>query len=221
MGPLPRRGRRPAILALGAADAPLDRAAGRGRAGACLRRRGAAGLAGPALSLIPAASRARGGRVRPGAGPLPALRRGGRLLAARGRSASRCCWCWTICTVPTCPRCGCSSSSWPKPATAACWCWAPTVTPSSTRQHPLADSLLQLHRHAQVQRLLLGGFSRRRDGRVRRRRGAELAPELGVLMHEQTEGHPLFLAEMMRDLLPARAARHRPQPVAAPAQGRA
>ena len=25
-------------------------------------------------------------------------------------------------------------------------------------------------------------------------------------MHEQTEGHPLFLAEMVRDLLPSRAA---------------
>jgi tetratricopeptide (TPR) repeat protein len=73
-----------------------------------------------------------------------------------------------------------------------------------TRQHPLADSLLQLHRHAQVQRLLLGGFSAAETAEFVAAAGL-VTPELGVLMHEQTEGHPLFLAEMVRDMLPAQA----------------
>jgi DNA-binding NarL/FixJ family response regulator len=73
-----------------------------------------------------------------------------------------------------------------------------------TRHHALADSLLQLHRHAQVQRLLLGGFSAAETAEFVAAAGLA-APELGVLMHEQTEGHPLFLAEMVRDLLPSRA----------------
>jgi DNA-binding CsgD family transcriptional regulator len=74
-----------------------------------------------------------------------------------------------------------------------------------TRQHPLADSLLQLHRHASVQRLLLGGFSAAETAEFVAAAGLP-APDLAVLMHEQTEGHPLFLAEMVRDMLPARAA---------------
>ncbi len=47
---------------------------------------GAAGLAGPALRSAPAAGGTGVGPRRPGAGPLPALRCGGRLLAARGRA---------------------------------------------------------------------------------------------------------------------------------------
>jgi len=74
-----------------------------------------------------------------------------------------------------------------------------------TRQHPLADSLLQLHRHAQVQRLLLGGFSAAETAEFVAASGLA-APELGALMHEQTEGHPLFLAEMVRDMLPSPSA---------------
>jgi DNA-binding CsgD family transcriptional regulator len=70
-----------------------------------------------------------------------------------------------------------------------------------TRQHPLADSLLHLHRHAQVQRLLLGGFSAAETAEFVAASGLA-APELGAL----TEGHPLFLAEMVRDMLPSRAA---------------
>ena len=74
-----------------------------------------------------------------------------------------------------------------------------------TRQHPLSDCLLQLHRHAQVQRLLLGGFSAAETAEFVAAAGLA-APGLGVLMHERSEGHPLFLAEMVRDLLPAHAA---------------
>ena len=74
-----------------------------------------------------------------------------------------------------------------------------------TRQHPLSESLLQLHRHAQVQRLLLGGFSAAETAEFIAAAGLA-APGASVLMHEQTEGHPLFLAEMVRDMLPAHAA---------------
>jgi len=74
-----------------------------------------------------------------------------------------------------------------------------------TRQHPLTEILMQLHRHAHVQRLLLGGFSAAETAEFVAAAGLA-TPELGALMHEQTEGHPLFLAEMMRDMTPARAA---------------
>ena len=84
----------------------------------------------PRFATVPAASR-------DGSRPRPTRRRPASCSSTRWpasgsarRSASRCCWCWTTCTVPTCPRCGCSSSSWPKPAAAACWCWAPTATPN-------------------------------------------------------------------------------------------
>jgi DNA-binding CsgD family transcriptional regulator/tetratricopeptide (TPR) repeat protein len=71
--------------------------------------------------------------------------------------------------------------------------------------HPLSQTLLQLQRHAQVQRLLLGGFSAAETAEFVAAAGLS-APEWGVLMHERSEGHPLFLAEMVRDLLPSRAA---------------
>ena len=83
-----------------------------------------------------------------------------------------------------------------------------------TRQHPLSDVLVQLHRHADVQRLLLGGFSATETAEYVAAAGLA-APELGSLMHEQTEGHPLFLAEMLRDMLPSRGA----EPPARPAAG--
>jgi DNA-binding CsgD family transcriptional regulator len=73
-----------------------------------------------------------------------------------------------------------------------------------TAQHPLNQTLLQLQRHAQVQRLLLGGFSPAETAEFVAAAGLS-APEWGVLMHERSEGHPLFLSEMVRDLLPARA----------------
>lgn len=69
-----------------------------------------------------------------------------------------------------------------------------------TRQHPLADTLAQLHRHTHVQRLLLGGFSPAETARFVAAAGVA-SPELSAALHEQTEGHPLFLAELTRDLL--------------------
>ena len=74
-----------------------------------------------------------------------------------------------------------------------------------TRQHPLTDTLAQLHRHADLRRLLLGGFSAAETAEFVAAAGLA-APELGALMHEQTEGHPLFLAEMVREMLPSGSA---------------
>jgi DNA-binding CsgD family transcriptional regulator/tetratricopeptide (TPR) repeat protein len=73
-----------------------------------------------------------------------------------------------------------------------------------TLQHPLTEVLVQLHRHARVQRLLLGGFTATETAEYVAAAGL-VAPELGSLMHEQTEGHPLFLAEMVREMLPSGA----------------
>ncbi|MFZ5510539.1 MAG: ATP-binding protein [Pseudomonadota bacterium] len=74
-----------------------------------------------------------------------------------------------------------------------------------TRQHPLSDTLAQLHRHAHVQRLLLGGFSPAETAQFVAAAGVA-SPELAAALHDQTEGHPLFLAELTRDILQARDA---------------
>jgi DNA-binding CsgD family transcriptional regulator/tetratricopeptide (TPR) repeat protein len=82
-----------------------------------------------------------------------------------------------------------------------------------TRLHPLTDTLVQLHRHAHVRRLLLGGFSAAETAEFVAAAGLA-APELWALMYEQTEGHPLFLAEMVREMLPSRGAGPSPSPEA-------
>ncbi len=68
------------------------------------------------------------------------------------------------------------------------------------RQHPLADTLAELHRNASVQRLLLGGFSPTETAEfVAAATGADTS-ELAAALHDKTDGHPLFLAELARDL---------------------
>lgn len=69
-----------------------------------------------------------------------------------------------------------------------------------THQHPLAGTLAQLHRHAQVQRLLLGGFSAQETAQFVAAAGVA-SSELAAVLHDQTEGHPLFLTELARDML--------------------
>ena len=69
-----------------------------------------------------------------------------------------------------------------------------------THQHALSDTLAQLHRHAQVQRLLLGGFSAQETAQFVAAAGVA-SSELAAVLHDQTEGHPLFLTELARDLL--------------------
>lgn len=68
-----------------------------------------------------------------------------------------------------------------------------------TRQHPLSDTLAELHRHAVVQRILLGGFSPAETARFVATVDATAPAGLAAMLHEQTEGHPLFLTELVLD----------------------
>ncbi len=80
------------------------------------------------------------------------------------------------------------------------------------RQHPLADTLAQLHRHSRVLRLLLGGFSAAESVQFVAAAGVA-SSEVALTLHDQTDGHPLFLAELTRDLLQPRVAPPRRVPM--------
>ncbi|MBK9608893.1 MAG: AAA family ATPase [Betaproteobacteria bacterium] len=69
-----------------------------------------------------------------------------------------------------------------------------------TRQHPLSDTLAELHRNSSVQRLLLGGFTPAETARFIAAATGAAAPELVSALHDKTAGHPLFLAELAHDL---------------------
>ncbi|MFL6663158.1 MAG: helix-turn-helix transcriptional regulator, partial [Rhizobacter sp.] len=66
---------------------------------------------------------------------------------------------------------------------------------------PLSDTLAQLHRHAHVQRLLLGGFSLAETAEFVAAAAGTASSGLAATLYDQTEGHPLFLAELARDLV--------------------
>lgn len=72
------------------------------------------------------------------------------------------------------------------------------------RQHPLSDTLAQFHRYARVQRLALHGFSAGESARFVAAAGVD-SPDLAAALHEQSEGHPLFLIELTREMLRQRA----------------
>jgi DNA-binding CsgD family transcriptional regulator len=80
------------------------------------------------------------------------------------------------------------------------------------RQHPLADTLAQLHRYSRVLRLLLGGFSRAESVEFVAAVGVA-SSEVALTLHDQTDGHPLFLTELTRDLLQPRVAPPRRVPL--------
>lgn len=67
------------------------------------------------------------------------------------------------------------------------------------RQHPLSDTLAELHRHTPVLRFLLGGFSPAETAQFVTTVVPAASAELAAALHEQTEGHPLFLAELVLD----------------------
>jgi DNA-binding CsgD family transcriptional regulator len=67
-----------------------------------------------------------------------------------------------------------------------------------TRTHPLSDTLGMLARQAGTQRLKLGGFSQDETAQFLGAIGKEPSPGLAAAMHQRTDGHPLFLAEMAR-----------------------
>lgn len=68
------------------------------------------------------------------------------------------------------------------------------------RQHPLSNTLAELHRHASVQRFLLGGFSPAETAQFVAGTTGAASGELVSMLHDQTDGHPLFLAELARAL---------------------
>lgn len=74
-----------------------------------------------------------------------------------------------------------------------------------TRQHPLSDTLAELQRHASVQRFLLGGFSPAETAQFVAAADSAASAELARALHEQTEGHPLFLTELVLDRNEVRA----------------
>ncbi len=75
-----------------------------------------------------------------------------------------------------------------------------------SRQHPLSDTLAELPRHGAVQRLLLGGFNPAETARFVAVAGMAVGADVVAALHDRTEGHPLFLAELVRDLAQARLA---------------
>ncbi|MEO8125045.1 MAG: AAA family ATPase, partial [Burkholderiales bacterium] len=74
-----------------------------------------------------------------------------------------------------------------------------------TRSNPLSDTLSELQRHGPVLRLLLGGFNPTETAEFVANATGTPSAALAALLHEQTEGHPLFLAELARDLRQAGA----------------
>ena len=67
-----------------------------------------------------------------------------------------------------------------------------------TRSHPLQDTIGALARQSSTQRLKLAGFSEDETTQFVAAVGARQAPGLAAAMHQRTDGHPLFLAEMAR-----------------------
>lgn len=67
-----------------------------------------------------------------------------------------------------------------------------------TRGHPLQDTLGMLLRQSGTQRLTLGGFSADETERFVAAVAGRAATGLAAALHERTDGHPLFLAEVAR-----------------------
>jgi ATP/maltotriose-dependent transcriptional regulator MalT len=71
-----------------------------------------------------------------------------------------------------------------------------------SRQHPLSGTLGELSRQTGFERLRLAGLSRDETSRMMRLAGGgSVAPSLVEAIHGQTEGNPLFVAEMTRLLI--------------------
>ena len=67
-----------------------------------------------------------------------------------------------------------------------------------TRQHPMSQTLAEVARHGSMQRLRLTGFNEAETKQFIADRLAQPDAELAYKLHQRTEGHPLFLAEMAR-----------------------
>jgi DNA-binding winged helix-turn-helix (wHTH) protein/tetratricopeptide (TPR) repeat protein len=77
-----------------------------------------------------------------------------------------------------------------------------------SRQHPLFDTLADLSRSSDCQRLALRGLSAAETGELAAAAsGGAASTALVNALHARTEGHPLFLGETLRYLIDARASR--------------
>lgn len=68
------------------------------------------------------------------------------------------------------------------------------------RQHPLSDTLAELGRHVSVQRLLIGGFTPAETAEFVAGATGATSAHLAAMLHEQTDGHPLYLAELAHEM---------------------
>jgi DNA-binding NarL/FixJ family response regulator len=68
-----------------------------------------------------------------------------------------------------------------------------------TRSHPLSDTLAQLARHTPLARIAMKGFSVLETAQYLCAATGVASSELAAQLHRQTEGHPLFLSELIRD----------------------
>jgi DNA-binding CsgD family transcriptional regulator len=93
-----------------------------------------------------------------------------------------------------------------------------------TRAHPLSATLAELARHGAFQRIKLAGLSLAETSRfIESATGDSPSAELLARVHDQTEGNPLFVAEMARFLVEESvlgAERHNRQRGRAPAAHR-
>ncbi|MBN6054767.1 hypothetical protein JYK22_22710, partial [Nonomuraea sp. RK-328] len=110
--------------------------------------------------------------------------------------------CWTTCTGPTPPRCGCSPS-WPLTCTVP-----PVLILATLRPEPggdpeqLRDTLGRLVREPGTERLAPAPFTREEVSaylsRLSRRDLTD--PALAAVLHDRTGGNPFFLNELLRQL---------------------
>ena len=118
--------------------------------------------------------------------------------AARRRRA-RSCSCSTTFTPPTSPRCSCSGSSPARSPTAGCWWCAAFRDVDPTLRDPLTAALAELVREPHTAQIGLTGLSEADVAEyIELSTGIEPARRLVQAIHAETEGNPLFVAEVVR-----------------------
>ena len=146
------------------------------------------------------------------AGALPALRLRRRPSSATPRRRGRWCSSSTTSTGPTSRRCCCCSSSPASSPTRGCSSIGTYRDVELGRHHPLAATLAELPRDEQRRRIALRGLDADGDRPLHRdhRRRRRPPPDLADAVHDQTEGNPFFIGEVVRLLAsrgPARRGR--------------
>ena len=117
----------------------------------------------------------------------------------------------TTCTGPTSPRCCFCSSSRGRSATPGLLVIGTYRDVELGRHHPLSQMLGELAGAGLASRVALHGLARSTCARyIEMTAGARPSPELVRAVHDQTEGNPFFLAEVVR-LLAAEGTLDRPR----------